>query len=118
MLLAALRRFLTLLAATAGVTAALSVLFGSLTGASIGRAVSLSFYLVGSFFLIGGFFIGNRGPVRPKSDVGIPFRAARAVRFATPAEREETINTSAIFVTLGLALIVLGVAADSRYRLF
>lgn len=117
MLLAALRRFLTLLAATAGVTAALSVLFGLLTGASIGRAVSLSFYLVGSFFLIGGFFIGNRGPVRLKSDVDIPFRRARAV-FATPAEREETINTSAIFVTLGLALIVLGVAADSRYRLF
>lgn len=122
MLLAAARRFLSLLVLTATVTAAVSVVFGLLAGASIGRAVSLGFYVVGSFLLVGGFFIGNRGPVRFKKEPegGIPILGvfgARTVRWATPEEREETINTSAIFVALGLALIVLGVLADTRYRL-
>ena len=40
------------------------------------------------------------------------------LRWATPAEQEETINMSAVFVAIGLTLIVLGVAADPRYKLF
>jgi hypothetical protein len=39
------------------------------------------------------------------------------VRWATLREREEAINDSAIFVLLGLVLIVLGVIADSRIAL-
>jgi hypothetical protein len=119
MYLAALRRFAVLLGLAAGVTAFGSLLFGLLAGASVSRALSVGFYVVGSFLLIAGFFVGNRGPARLKhSDDAVPFFGSRILRWATPEEREDAINTSAIFVVLGLALIVLGVVADSRYALF
>jgi hypothetical protein len=113
---AALRRFLLLLGATAGTTFVGSVAVGLALGARFGRAVSVGFYLVGSFLLVAGFFIGNRGPVRPKG-AGPSLFGARFMRWATPLEREETLNESAIYVVVGFLLIVLGVAADSRYRL-
>ena len=101
MLKAAFRRFLVLLAMVAGVTAALSLLIGLASGSSATRAVSLGFYLIGSFLLISGFFVRERIAVDK-----------------TVAEQEETINMSAVFVAIGLTLIVLGVAADPRYKLF
>jgi hypothetical protein len=88
--------------------------------------VSLGFYLVGSFLLVGGFFVGNRGPVRMKKGadedagmpvLGLPLMGRKGLRWATPEEREEAISMSAILVTLGLVLILIGVAADSRVRL-
>jgi hypothetical protein len=118
MLLAALRRFGVLLVATAAFTAVVSLVIGLEAGASVSRSVSLGFYLVGAFLLIAGFFAGNRGPVRLKDDVGVPLFGARFVRWATPAEREETINLSAIFVTIGFVLILFGVAADTRHSLY
>ena len=113
---AAIRRFGVLLAAVAGVTAALSVL-GGLLGGSVGRAVAVGFYLVGSFMLVAGFFIGNRGPVRPKG-TGPMFFGSRIMRWATPLEREESLNESALFVALGFVLILIGVAVDSRSGFF
>ena len=102
-----------LLAGIAGITGLLSVLGGLLGGGSVERAVSVGFYLVGSFMLIAGFFIGNRGPVRPKG-VGPTFFGSRIMRWATPLEREESLNESALFVALGFALILIGVGVDSR----
>jgi hypothetical protein len=116
MLHAALRRFLILLAGLGGVTAALSIVAGLLGGGSLSRALSIGFYLVGSFMLIAGFFIGNRGPVRPKG-TGFPLFGQRMMRWATPLEREESLNESALYVVLGFALILIGVAADSRASL-
>ena len=116
MLRAALRRFLLLLGACAGITFAASVALGLALGASFSRAVSIGFYLVGSFLLLAGFFVGNRGPVRPKGQ-GPSLFGARFMRWATPLEREESLNESALYVVVGFLLIVLGVAADSRYRL-
>jgi hypothetical protein len=118
MLLAALSRFVGLLLLACVVTAAVALLIGLATGASLSRALSLGFYLVGAFLLVSGFFVGNRGPVRLKEDVGVPLLGARFVRWATPAEREETINLSAVFVAIGFVLIILGVVADSRERLY
>ena len=117
MLLAATRRFLVLLAVAVGLTAAVSVALGLLIGSSVNRSLSLGFYCFGSFLLVSGFFVGNRGPVRLKTDAGVAFLGSRFVRWATPAEREETINTSALFVAVGFALILLGVLADTRYEL-
>ena len=116
MLRAAFRRFLLLLGACAGITFAASVALGLAFGASFSRAVSIGFYLVGSFLLVAGFFVGNRGPVRPKGQ-GPSLFGARFMRWATPLEREESLNESALYVVVGLLLIVLGVAADSRYSL-
>lgn len=116
MLRAAARRFLALLAGIAACTAALSVVGALIGGASLSRALSVGFYLVGSFMLVAGFFIGNRGPVRPKG-AGTLLFGSRIMRWATPLEREETLNESALFVAIGFALILIGVATDSHTRL-
>jgi hypothetical protein len=113
---AAIRRFVVLLAGITVVTGGLSLL-GGLLGGSVERAVAVGFYLVGSFMLIAGFFIGNRGPVRPKGTGPMLF-GSRIMRWATPLEREETINESALFVALGFALILIGIAVDSRSGFF
>jgi hypothetical protein len=117
-IIAALRRLLVLIVVAAGLTALASLGLGLLVGASLTRSLSIGFYVVGSFWLVSGFFVGNRGPVRLKSDLGAPLFGSRFVRWATPEEREETINMSAVYVLLGFALIFLGFAADTRYSLF
>jgi hypothetical protein len=121
MLLAALRRFLTLIAlASAGVVAVGAVL-ALLLGSSLSRAISLGFYGLGSFLLIAGFFVGNRGPSRVKSEQGRPFLfffGQRRLRWATAEEQEQTLSESAVFVAVGFILILIGVAVDSRYQLF
>jgi hypothetical protein len=114
---AALRRLTSLFVLATGITAVGSLVVALLFDESLSRAVSVGFYLVGSFLTISGFFVGNRGPVRLKKDVGVPLFGSRIVRWATPEEREESINTSAIYVVLGFALIFLGVIADTRYSL-
>jgi hypothetical protein len=117
-LIAALRRLLVLIVVAAGLTALGSLAIGLLSGASLSRSLAIGFYLVGSFWLVAGFFVGNRGPVRLKSDLGAPLFGSRFVRWATPEEREETINMSALYVLLGFVLILFGFAADTRYSLF
>jgi hypothetical protein len=117
MWLAAGRRFLGLLVLASVFTLVVSLAIGLPLGAGLARTVSVGFYAVGSFLLISGFFVGNRGPVRMKRDVGVPLLGSRYMRWATPEEREETINLSAIFVVLGFVLILVGVIADTRYDL-
>jgi hypothetical protein len=115
---AALRRFFGLLVLASGITLAGALSFGLALGADAWRAVSVGFYVVGSFLLVAGFFVGNRGPVRLRGEGGTPFLfGSRFVRWATPEEREESINLSAVFITLGLVLILVGVVADTRYEL-
>lgn len=118
MWLAALRRFLGLLGIASGVTLVGALLLGLALGADLLRSISLGFYLVGSFLLVSGFFIGNRGPVRLRRSGDQPlFFGSRFVRWASPEEREENINLSAIFIVLGLVLIAIAIAADNRYEL-
>jgi len=117
-LAAGLRRFALILAGLAAVTLALSLLFAALGGGDVDRAVSLGFDVVGIFFLLAGFFVGNRGPVRLKGHASVPLFGERQMRWATPDEREEAISDSAIFVAVGVAMIIIGVAIDSRYTLF
>jgi hypothetical protein len=122
MLVPALRRFAILLIAIGVGTVVVSILAGLLLGASLPRSIALGYYVVGCFLLLAGFFFGNRGPVRPKGDVdtgGMFMRpAARRLRWATRDEQEESINSSAVFVLLGVVLIVLGAASDNRHALF
>jgi hypothetical protein len=117
-LLAALRRLLVLIVVAAALTAIGSLIIGALLGSSLTRSLAVGFYIVGSFWLVSGFFVGNRGPVRLKSDFGAPLFGSRFVRWATPEEREETINMSALYVLLGFVLILFGFVADTRYSLF
>jgi hypothetical protein len=126
MLLAAARRLAILLAGTSAITLVAALLGALLFGAGLFRAISVAFYIVGSFLLVAGFFVGNRGPARPKEEaeggsavagmfgIGI---ATRGVRWATTEERDETIASSALFVTLGFLLIVIGFITDDSVRL-
>jgi hypothetical protein len=123
-MLAALRRFALVTFLCVGVTASLSLLFGALAGASVNRALALGFYLMGSFLLLAGFFVGNRGPIRVQSEeagpifLPLPGYGPRRLRWATLGEQNETINSSAVFVVLGLVLIAVGILVDARQSLF
>jgi hypothetical protein len=114
---AAGRRFLGLFLLASAIALVGSLAIGLPLGAGFARTISVGFYCVGSFLLVSGFFVGNRGPVRLKREVGVPLLGSRYMRWATPEERQETINLSAIFVVLGFVLILVGVVADNRYDL-
>jgi hypothetical protein len=116
MLRAAARRFGLLLGGTSAVVAVCSVGVGAAIGASLNRALANGFEAFGCLLLVLGFFIGNRGPVRTKGDA-VPFFGPRFLRWATPEEHSTTIAESAIFVVLGLLLVVIGVAIDKRFSL-
>jgi hypothetical protein len=118
MILGALRRFGLMYGAVGGFTVVLSLAFGALAGASLSRSIAIGLYLVGSLILIFGFFVGSRGPLRHDNSDGGFSLLPRGIRRATVQERSEAINVSALFVALGLGLIVLGVLSDSSHRLF
>lgn len=113
--LGALRRFVVLVVGISMVTAAVSLGLGTLGGASASRSVSLGFYLVGAFALIAGFFVGNRGPARPTQEFHL--FGPRFMRWATKEETEEAVNLSAVFVAVGVVLILIGLLADTRVKL-
>jgi hypothetical protein len=114
---AAARRYLTLLAGIAAATAVGSLAIGAAAGAGINRSISLGFYVIGSFVLVGGFFIGNRGPARLQGEEHSGLLGPRRVRWATREERILTLNESAIFVSIGFLLLLIGVLVDDRVRL-
>ena len=122
MLRAAGRRFLSLLLPFAIGTVVVSLALGPVLGSSVARSISLGFYLVGSFVLVSGFFMGNRGPARLKGPVGDEgpwgISPRRRLRWASAEEREAALADSAVFVAIGFVLILVGVAADTRYTLF
>ena len=97
----------------AGGTAIASLIGGVVLRADLTRSLAIGFYVVGASLLIGGFFVGNRGPVRAKRNQPIPIFGTRFVRWATADELDESINTSAVYVSLGFALILVGVLADT-----
>jgi hypothetical protein len=115
---AGLRRFAVILAALAALTIVGSLALALIAGWGAGRALAIGFDIVGIFFLLGGFFIGNRGPVRPKGQASALLFGERHLRWATESEREEAITDSAVFIAVGLAMIVIGIAVDSRASLF
>jgi hypothetical protein len=117
-LAAGLRRFAVILAGLSGITVVGSLGLALISGWSVDRALSIGFDIVGIFFLLGGFFVGNRGPVRPKGQAAALLFGERHLRWATESEREEAITDSAVFITVGLAMIVIGIAIDSRASLF
>jgi hypothetical protein len=115
--LGAARRFILIVLALSGVITLVSLALGALAGASAARSLSLGFDLAGAFILLIGFFAGNRGPIRMKSETATAMFGQRLIRWASPSEREESLNFSAVLVTVGFVLIVIGLALDPRYSL-
>src|SRR5215831_5578925 len=120
-----LRRLGVAILLCVGLTAVGSTAIGFIIGASLDCSLVLGFYLVGCFLMVAGFFVGNRGPARVKSEepgaAATPFgvfSGSRRLRWATLGEQEDTINSSAVFVTLGIILVIVGVLLDSRHALF
>ena len=113
----ALVRLATLLAGTCGLILVTAVPVGLLTHGSLSRSVSLGFYLVGAFLVLIGFVGGSRGPFRSPPEDGWPLRLGRRLRRATLQELQETMNVAAVVIVIGLVLLVIGVAIDSRYSL-
>lgn len=119
MLRAAARRIVVLVAGIVGATAVVSLALGAAAGAAVDRSISLGFYIVGSFLLIGGFFVGSRGPLRSVGDQGLfGFWGRRSVRAVSPTERREEINSSVVYILVGLFMLVLGIVTDSRVQLY
>ena len=94
-------------------TAAGSLVLGLAAGAGVDRSISLGFYVVGSFLLVAGFFLGNRGPARMQ-DEGHGLLGPRRLRWATLEERTGALNDSAVFVSIGFLLILIGLVVDQR----
>jgi hypothetical protein len=115
-LAAAGRRFAILLGAISAGVAACSLGVAALAGFSLNRSLANGFEGFGALLLVLGFFVGNRGPVRLRGEAA-PFFGPRFLRWATPEEHRATIPESALFIVLGLVLIVIGLAIDSRFRL-
>jgi hypothetical protein len=125
MFVAALRRLAIAILLCVGVTAAVSALIGLLAGKSLDRSLVLGFYLAGCFLMVAGFFAGNRGPARIKSEApGVSatpfgvFSGSRRLRWATLGEQDDAINNSALFVGLGIVLVLVGVLLDGRHSFF
>ena len=116
MWLAAARRFFTLLGAIVEAIFLCAVSIGLILGTSLNRSIAVAFEAFGCLLLLFAFFVGNRGPARTKGDAH-PFIGPRFLRWATPEEHQSTIAESAIFLVLGIILIMIGLAIDSRYRL-
>jgi hypothetical protein len=115
MLVAAIRRLVVLFAVLGASITVGSLVLGLLFDTPWQRSVSLGFVVIGSFSLVMGFFVGTRGPVRlVRRDRG----SLKGARLAQPEERVEAINVSALFVAVGLVLVVIGVALDPRYSLY
>ena len=108
---AAARRLARLALATAVITAIVSLAIGLLAGGSVSRSLSFGFYLVGCGALVLGFALAVRGPVRlGRSEHG-------RYRVVSRDEREDATADAALFVVLGVVLLVIGVLADTRYPL-
>lgn len=124
-MLAAARRLGQMIAVIGGSTALLAALAALATGGSVSRAVSFALYIVGMVMIVVGFFAGVRGPLRARNpEPGSTFAGVlgldvytRGVRVATGGERQDALATTVLFFVLGVALIVLGVVADSRVDL-
>jgi hypothetical protein len=122
-LVAGLRRLFGFAAGTTLVVAVLSAAAGLLLGSGLRRSVSVGLYGVGSLFVLVGVFYGVRPPVRTTGGGGSPgiFGSLAAgggrARWADKEDIEESLGLSAVFVGIGLLLIVIGVGIDPRSRL-
>ena len=120
---AAARRIVLLFGLATIVIAAVSAAIGLALGSSAARAAATGLYLVGCFLVVLGVFAGVRGPLRPAGDdedreaigglLGIGI-FSKGVRRATSDERADARATAWLFLSLGVVMILVGVALDPR----
>jgi len=118
LLLTAARRFLTFVAVAAVFAFLLGLVVSVLGHENIRRGIAVGFYITGVSLAGLGFLAGSRPPVRSKSAsggfIGMLWSGG-GVRWATPEEQTEAMNLPAVLVCVGIALIPIGIAVDSRH---
>jgi hypothetical protein len=119
-LVAGLRRFAVIALVIVGVAVAAGLFGALLLHAGVARAVSVACYGLGGFMLVAGFFHGVRPPLRVDEEQGVPsafgvLLTRGKLRNASIEERHDAISSSALFVVLGIILIVLGALIDPRH---
>lgn len=124
---AALRRIILLFGIATVAVAAASALIGLALGDSARRAAATGLYLVGCFLVVLGVFAGVRGPLRPagRTEDDEPLGAlfgvgifSKGARRATSDERADARATAGLLLTLGIAMVLVGIAVDPRTSLF
>ena len=125
---AAARRIVLLFGSAIVLIAALSAAIGLALGSSAARSAATGLYLVGCFLLVLGVFAGVRGPLRPSGEPGEDGDAvgsllgvgifSKGVRTATSDERADARSTAWLFLAMGMAMILVGIAVDPRTKLF
>jgi hypothetical protein len=113
----ALRRFGILLGWSAGLSTLLGLLLTGPLHEGLRRGLAIGFYIGGVGLLALGFLLGSRPPVRsPTGGFVGPFKwVGGGIRFATREEHLEAMNVPAIMLAIGICLIGIGVAVDSRH---
>lgn len=116
-LLTAVRRFLLFVAGAAVIAFLLGLVVSGIGHERLRRGIAVGFYITGVALLGLGFLAGSRPPVRSKSTGGFLglMWSGGGVRWATPDEHSEAINLPAVLVSVGVALIPIGIAVDSRH---
>ncbi len=103
MIHAGIRRLALLTGGVVGFVGVVSLLAGLVTGGSILRSVAVGYLVAGSVIALAGAGASLRQPSRRRPS-GLPYIEERVSR----------MNAGAVFVGLGIALIVLGLVLDPR----
>jgi hypothetical protein len=113
-LVAAARRFGAVVAAAGCGAALLGLLIAAAAHEPVRRGLAIGFYAAGAGLLGLGVLLGVSPPVRRRDGDAVGFGrwVGRGVRWASRSEHDEAINFPALLLTVGLLLIVLGIAVD------
>lgn len=117
MLRSALRRFAAVVGSAVAAAALLGLVIAAAGHEHVRRGLAVGFYLCGALLLGLAMVLGLSPPVRAKKDggfAGFGRWVGGGVRWATRAERDESINAPALLLTVGVVLILIGVGVDTR----
>lgn len=108
MIAAAARRFAVLFLTVGTASVAVGSLIGLVSGGSARRGAAVSLYAVGAFCAVIGAGLAFRNPLQRGAPGGL---AARGTE--TRVDRE----LAGLLIVLGVLLVVVGIAIDSRAQL-
>ena len=117
--LAGLGRFFGVLAVCSLVACSGGILFGAITH-EIRHGIAAGFYVTGSLLAGCGVLMAIRPPVRGRSESGLSSAIGAfgglvspgGVRWATRDEHRDAMNVPAVFITVGVTLVVIGAFVD------
>ena len=101
--------------------ALVGLLAGAVIKQGLRRDLAVGFYLSGTGLLALALLLGTRPPVKFKEGTGGELGPERPLRPGRPLgsreEQNEALNVPALFVTLGVCLIVIGAVCDPSRKL-